>query len=188
MKILKYPNPKLKLVSEPMIEKDIEEVWFRKSIEQLEELIYDSIAYGIAAPQVDIRKRFLVMDANWMGGEKKLKVLLNPKIVDHEGFQLSHGEMCLSVPNLSVDVKRYNKIHIKARDMEWKEIELVMDGLESAVFQHELDHLDGILIVDHIGKTETQLYRRKLLKKKRKKPMGIMKVWLNPEQIERLIK
>ena len=132
------------------------------------ETMYEEPGIGLAAPQVGVHKRLVVMDTDWPNGERKLRVLVNPEIVHAEGETISQEEACLSVPDFSADVERAEHVIVRARDLDWRELEFDASGLEAICFQHEIDHLDGILYIDRISKLKRDLYVRRRKKQIRR--------------------
>ena len=113
------------------------------------ETMYEAPGIGLAATQVDVHKRLLVLDVS----EDKTRpmVFINPEIVCSEGTQ-TYQEGCLSVPGIFADVTRCNQITVKALDRDGKPFELTADGLLAVCIQHEMDHLEGVLFIDHLSR------------------------------------
>ena len=125
------------------------------------ETMYTDSGVGLAAPQVGVSKRIIVID----GEEEGLMVLINPILVKSEG-ELVEEEGCLSIPGIYSQVKRSSKVTVKALNENGDPIEVTKEGLAARALQHEIDHLDGILFIDRIGRTERQILLNKLKKKK----------------------
>jgi len=123
--------------------------------------MYADSGIGLAAPQVGISKRITVID----GEEDGLIVLINPMIVKSEG-ELVEEEGCLSVPGIYSQVKRSSKVTVKALNQNGDPIEMTKEGLAARALQHEIDHLDGILFIDRIGRMERQIVLNKFKKNK----------------------
>ncbi|MEE9415057.1 MAG: peptide deformylase [Acidimicrobiales bacterium] len=107
-------------------------------------VMYDAPGIGLAAPQVGVNKRMFIFDFGDGPG-----VIINPEIVETDG-EWVYEEGCLSVPGLSWDITRPKQIHLVGRDIDGEEISIEADDLEARLFQHELDHLEGILLVEHL--------------------------------------
>jgi peptide deformylase len=118
--------------------------------------MYDAPGVGLAAPQVGIQQRFFVYDYDDEPG-----VILNPTIVESRG-ELTFVEGCLSVPGLSWEIVRPAEIHVKGFDLDGNEIDLELDDYPSRVFQHEIDHLEGVLLVEHLTDEQRQEARKAL--------------------------
>lgn len=164
LEILKLPDPRLKVVSSEVIPENEKEEELQKFIDDLIETMYHSPGgIGIASPQVGIHKRIIVVDAR---PNKKttlnhgLVVLINPVIIYHEGNTIIR-EGCMSIPDYTGNVERSTKIVVRGYDRHFKEVEIETEGMEAIVFQHEIDHLNGILFVDRIKNPHTDLFRRK---------------------------
>jgi len=131
-------------------------------IKGMAETMYTDSGVGLAAPQVGVSKRIILVD----GEEDGLIVLINPMIIQSEG-EVVEEEGCLSVPGIYSKVKRSSKVTVKALNENGDSIEITKEGLTARALQHEIDHLDGILFVDRIGRMERQVLLNKLKKKKR---------------------
>jgi len=130
-------------------------------IKDMAETMYTDSGVGLAAPQAGVSKRIIVID----GEEDGLIVLINPMIVKSEG-EVEDEEGCLSLPGIYSQVKRSSKVTVKALDENGDSIEITKEGLTARALQHEIDHLDGILFIDRIGRMERQILLKKLKKKK----------------------
>jgi len=131
-------------------------------IKDMAETMYADSGVGLAAPQVGVSKRIIIID----GEEDGLIVLINPMIVKSEGEVVAE-EGCLSVPGIYSQVKRSSKVTVKALNENGDPIEITKEGLAARALQHEIDHLDGILFIDRIGRMERQILLNKLKKKKK---------------------
>jgi peptide deformylase len=108
------------------------------------------------------------MDLDWTeDGERRPRTLLNPEIVEREGSEISEDEGCLSVPDLKADVERDARVVVRARTLDWEEVRFEATGLEAYCFQHEIDHLDGVLFLDRISRLKRELYVRRRKKQLR---------------------
>jgi len=167
--ILTAPDPRLKAVSEP-VEKVDDEV--RKLADDLIETMYEADGIGLAAVQVGVPKRMLVMDIAQAEGKREPMVFINPKIVWASEELVTMEEGCLSVPEIWDDVERPAKIRAEYQDRDGEVKTLEADGLLACCLQHEMDHLDGVLFLDHISKLKRSIALRKLAKAKRLKDAG----------------
>lgn len=160
--IITYPDQRLNQVCQVVEEIDEET---KELIRDMAETMYEADAgVGLAAPQVGVNKRIVVCDVDYhTEGQRKLMVLINPEIVEREGEILSN-EGCLSCPDTTVEVPRSEWVRLKAMDEEGNPVDIDTDDFLAIVFQHELDHLDGRLIVNHLSSLKRKLYRRKLKK------------------------
>jgi peptide deformylase len=164
--VLQFPDPRLKRKSEPVGE--VTDA-IRQLAADMIEVMYDEPGIGLAAPQVGEAIRMIVMDTDWTdeGGEKKPGVMINPEIVAREG-EITWNEGCLSVPDFNADVERSARVRVRYQDLEGKTHEEDASELRAVCFQHELDHLDGVLFIDRISKLKRSLYaakRRKALQR-----------------------
>jgi peptide deformylase len=164
LEILKYPHRLLKKRSQE-IEKIDENT--RRLIQDMTETMYDANGVGLAACQVGVGKRIIVLDVSPMDPEQDLLALINPEIVAEEE-EIDHEEGCLSVPDCQEIIKRRQKVRVRGMSSEGKEIELEAQGILAIALQHEVDHLNGVLILDRMSGLKREIYRNKLRKKKQK--------------------
>ena len=162
LKILIFPDPRLRTVA-----KAVEEVndSLKKLTEDMLETMYEGSGIGLAATQVDVHKRVIVIDIS----EKKDEplVLINPvlkKVIDPELKTYSEG--CLSVPGFYEELERPSEIEISFQDVNGQDHMLITNGLLSVVVQHEMDHLEGKMMVDSISNVKREMIRKKLSKAK----------------------
>ncbi|MCK4621411.1 MAG: peptide deformylase [Desulfuromonadales bacterium] len=160
-KILHYPEPLLKKKSEPVTEFNDE---LRQLAADMAETMYDAPGVGLAAPQVGILKRLIVIDCSASEEPNDLLVAVNPEIVDTEGDSFEE-EGCLSVPGFWANVKRAEKATMRYRDVEGNPHERTADGLLGICMQHETDHLEGILFIDRLSPLKRSLFRKKYMKR-----------------------
>jgi peptide deformylase len=158
--ILKYPNPTLKTVSLPV--KNITEETVRW-IEDMVETMYAAPGIGLAAPQVGLPQRIIVLDINYKEPGKNLIKLINPEIFHAEG-EVTWEEGCLSVMDFTAEIKRAERVEVRGLDEKEQEIRIEAEGLLSVALQHEIDHLDGKLFIDRISRLKRDLYTRRLKK------------------------
>jgi peptide deformylase len=167
LEVLQFPDPRLREKSRPFERGEVDED-VRKLAADMAETMYEEPGIGLAAPQVGVARRLVVMDTDWSEGERNLRVLLNPEIVRSEGSTVSKEEACLSVPDFSADVDRFERVVVRARTLDWEEVEIAADGLLAICLQHEIDHLDGVLYIDRISKLKRDLYVRRRKKQIRR--------------------
>ncbi|MDY6853793.1 MAG: peptide deformylase [Thermodesulfobacteriota bacterium] len=162
LEILKYPDPILRKQAKPV---GIVDAKIKKFAQDMIETMYAAPGIGLAAPQVGESIRLIVVDIT----QKKEGpiVLINPKVISSEG-ECFEEEGCLSVPDLKEPILRKQKIFIKGLDIEGNTIQISADDLLAIVLQHEIDHLDGILIIDRISNLKRDIYKKKLQKKSKK--------------------
>ena len=124
--------------------------------------MYDAPGIGLAAPQIGVSRRLIVVDVNWREQDRHPRGYVNPEIVFIEGTMVFE-EGCLSVPGFQSEVKRASRVVVKAFDPDGKPVEVDAEGIEAVCFQHEIDHLNGLLFLDHISRLKRGLYvkRRK---------------------------
>ena len=159
-RILTYPNPVLRQKVEPVTRFDDS---LRQLAADLAETMYAAPGAGLAANQIGVSLRVAVIDVSESKEERKHLVLVNPEIIEKEGCQIDE-EGCLSVLDLTAKVERYNKLLIRAQDLEGKTWEFPAEEFFARVIQHELDHLNGILFIDHLSPLKRSLYKRRLKK------------------------
>ena len=167
--ILTAPDPRLKAVSEPVARVDDET---RKLIDDLIESMYAADGIGLAAIQVGVPKRVLVMDLDQRDGTKNPMAFINPEILWASDELATFQEGCLSVPEIWEDVDRPARIRAGYLDRDGVARELEADGLLATCLQHEMDHLNGVLFLDHLSKLKRSIVLRKLAKAKRLKEAG----------------
>ena len=163
LKILKYPEPVLSQPGEPVSEFDDN---LRKLAADMFETTYDSKGIGLAAPQVGVSKRLTVIDLSVGKDPKDRLVLVNPEIIFREG-KVYEEEGCLSFPDIREKVVRAAKVRIRAQDENGKWFEMDADDLLSRCFQHEIDHVDGMLFIFRMSALKRDLNLRKIRKMQR---------------------
>jgi len=163
LKIVKYPEPVLSQPGEPVAEFNDE---LRKFVADMFETMYSAQGIGLAAPQVAVSKRVTVIDLS-MGKDPAQKlVLINPEVTLREGKQYEE-EGCLSFPEIREKVQRAAKVKIRAQDEHGKWFEMDGEELLSRAFQHEIDHLDGVLFIFRMSALKRDLTVRKIRKLQR---------------------
>ena len=161
--ILKYPNPILRKKAEKISEFGDA---LQELVDDMAETMYDAPGVGLAAPQVGVSLQLVVMDVTSQEEEPELIVLANPEISEGEGSEVD-DEGCLSVVDLTAKVKRFTKIRVKAQDIEGNPLDFIAEDWFARVIQHETDHLNGTLFIDHLSSLKRAMY-----KKKRKKQLA----------------
>ena len=161
--IVIWPDPVLKKVAAPV---DVVDDGIRRLLDDMAETMYAADGVGLAAPQVGETKRVLVIDTSPRQPEQKLIHLVNPEIVLAEGKTV-YTEGCLSIPGEAEEVERANKVRVRALDYHGKPFEIEAEGdLLAIALQHEIDHLQGTLFVDHLSSLKRELIRRRMKKLK----------------------
>lgn len=165
-KILKYPE---KSLLQPSVKVDSIDADTEKLIIDMGETMFDAPGVGLAAPQVGINKRVIVYDSNATNPDSddlshEFTALINPEIMTGYGSIISEKEGCLSVVDYTADVKRYEKVIVRALDIEGKQLEFEAEGILAIIMQHEIDHLDGILFIDRISVLKRTIYKKKMAK------------------------
>ena len=164
--VLKFPDKRLNEISTP-IEKITDEI--RELANDMAEVMYDEPGIGLAAPQVGQTVRLIVVDTEWTteDAEQNPLVLVNPEIVEHSG-QITWTEGCLSVPDFEADVSRASHVKLRASNLEGEDLEIDASELQAVCFQHEVDHLDGVLFIDRISRLKRNLYTQRRKKRLRR--------------------
>jgi len=162
--VLKYPHPLLKKRSEK-VERVDEET--KKWIEDMTETMYQANGIGLAACQIGIPRRIIILDVSPIDPEQNFFVMINPEVISEEG-EIDHEEGCLSVPDCFEKVKRKETICVRGLSPDGKPMEVAGKGILAFALQHEIDHLDGILILDRMSRLKREIYRNKLRKERRK--------------------
>ncbi len=162
LKILEYPDPRLRTRARPVPAVDEP---IRTLVADMLETMYAAPGVGLAATQVDVHLRVLVVDISEQRNQPL--VLINPEILETDGVD-SGEEGCLSVPGFTETVERARRIRVRALDRQGQPFELDADGLLAVCIQHEMDHLEGKLFVDYLSELKRQRIRRKLEKAARR--------------------
>ncbi len=160
MPILKYGAPELRIVSKPI---DAFSGELEKIAKNMFETMYSSPGIGLAAAQVGINIRLATIDLSVGEDSSQRIVICNPEIISAEGEQ-KNDEGCLSIPDFSESVSRPMKITVRGQDLNGEEIKIEAEGLLARCFSHEIDHLNGILFVDHLSPLKRTLIRNKIKK------------------------
>ena len=144
LKIVAYPNPVLAKKAKPVARIGKEE---RKLFQDMIETMYAEDGVGLAAPQVGVSRQIIVISPNARPGEER--VLLNPVVLEISGQEMG-AEGCLSLPNVSGEILRATKVKLRALDINGKQITELFQGFPARVIQHEIDHLNGMLLIDRL--------------------------------------
>ena len=160
IEIRKYPESVLKKKAEPVTTFDDR---LQQLVDDMVETMYAAPGVGLAAPQVGISKRLAVIDISSRDEQYPLIVLINPCIIESEG-EIYFEEGCLSLPEYTAKVRRAESLVVQAQDREGRKIEIEAGGLLSIAMQHELDHLDGILLIDRISPIKREFFKKRFKK------------------------
>jgi peptide deformylase len=164
LELVKAPDPRLKLVSQPVPDVDKS---LRRFMDDMVETMYAENGIGLAAIQVGVPKRVAVIDLDPGGPNSKQLYLVNPRIVEASGELSTYHEGCLSVPEVWDDVKRPARLTVEYTDEHGAKQTVTADGLFATCLQHEIDHLNGRLFIDHLSKLKRSIALRKSAKLKR---------------------
>jgi peptide deformylase len=162
--ILEFPDPRLRTVAAPVDPAQVATPQFQRLLDDMFETMYAAPGIGLAASQVDVHQRFMVIDLS--DDQSEPRVFINPEILERDGEQV-YQEGCLSVPGIFADVTRANSIRVRALGRDGAPYELQADGLLAVCIQHEMDHLAGKLFVDYLSPLKREMVRKKLAKAKR---------------------
>ena len=168
-KIITIPDPLLRKVSEPVTSVNTE---VKNLMDDMLETMYAAPGIGLAAVQVGVLKRIIVIDLSKDGQKKDPLFIVNPQITFKSDELISYEEGCLSIPNQFAEVKRPSSCKVNFLDYDGKKREINADGLLATCIQHEVDHLDGVLFIDHLSKLKKDL----ILKKNKKQIKEIDRV------------
>jgi peptide deformylase len=164
LNILHFPDPRLREIAQPV---DHVDDAVRQFIDDMFETMYAAPGIGLAATQVNVAKRIIVIDVS---EEKNQPLcLINPEILDLDGIE-EMEEGCLSVPGVYERVQRADRVRVSALDRDGQAVEIQADGLLAVCIQHEIDHLDGKLFVDYLSQLKRTRIRKKLEKEQRQAP------------------
>jgi peptide deformylase len=163
LQILEYPDPRLRTRAQPV---EVFDAALAKLAEDMFETMYEAPGVGLAATQVDVHKRLIVMDVS--EGKNEPQVFCNPQILAEEGMGVTE-EGCLSVPGIFDEVKRPTTVRARAQDVTGKTFEVDLEGLAAVCLQHEMDHLEGKLFVDYLSDLKRERIRKKLDKDRKER-------------------
>ena len=161
LKLYEYPHPILKKIAEKVTVVDDQ---VRQFMDDMLETMYVESGVGLAAPQVGVSKRIVVIDVAMEGEKPNPLYFVNPEIVWRSDETEVCEEGCLSIPEQRAEVERPASVKVKYLDYNGKEQELLAEGFLAVAVQHELDHLDGILYIDHLSRLKRQMLLKKLEK------------------------
>ena len=159
--IIILPDKRLRLVSEPVKTVDPE---VRALIADMFETMYEAPGVGLAAIQIGVPKRIVTADTAKKDEEKRPQVFLNPEVVWSSEDKATYEEGCLSIPEYYEEVERPTQVKVRYMDIDGKTQEIEANGLLATVLQHEIDHLNGVLFIDHISKLKRDLVTKKFKK------------------------
>ncbi len=160
-KIVKYGNPVLEEVCEPVAEEEFGSEDLRSLVTDMFETMYQARGVGLAAPQVGVLKRLTVIDCSGGEGEAQPHILINPEIVSQEGTQVG-SEGCLSIPGFTANVSRPMTVRTRYRTVDGESRELEGEELLARVICHENDHLNGVLFLRHLSKLKRGMIKKKI--------------------------
>ena len=162
--ILTAPDPRLQALSTDVEKVDAE---IRKLVDDMAESMYAADGIGLAAVQIGVPKRVIVIDLDQKEGNKNPRAYINPKILWASEEMAVFEEGCLSVPEIWDDVERPARIKCEYLDLDGKKVELEADGMLATCLQHEMDHLNGVLFIDHLSRLKRSMAIKKLTKAKK---------------------
>ena len=165
LELVKAPDPRLKLVSKPV--PDVDRA-LRRFMDDMLETMKDANGIGLAAIQVGVPKRVAVIDLDPGGPKSSPIYLINPKVVAASDEQTTYNEGCLSVPEFWEDVSRPSRLTVEYTDEKGNRQTIEAEGLLATCLQHEIDHINGLLFIDHLSKLKRSIALRKSAKLKRK--------------------
>jgi peptide deformylase len=160
-KIYQYPDSVLRKETEEVTVFDND---LATLVEDMAETMYDAPGIGLAAPQIGKSIKLIVVDTSQkVAGEKQYLPMVNPEIIASEGTQVDE-EGCLSVPELTANVTRFQNVTVTYQDLQGQQHEISTENRFAVVLQHEIDHLNGILFIDHLSPLKRTLYKKKVKK------------------------
>ncbi|MDO4708637.1 peptide deformylase [Lysobacteraceae bacterium NML95-0200] len=162
--ILEFPDPRLRTRALPVEAAEVVGEKFQTLLDDMFETMYAAPGIGLAASQVDVHQRFMVIDVS--EAHDAPLVFINPEIIARDGEQV-YQEGCLSVPGIFADVTRANQIRVRALGRDGQPFEMDADGLLAVCIQHEMDHLEGKLFVDYLSPLKREMVKKKLAKLKK---------------------
>jgi len=164
--IIKYPDPRLKEVSEPVSVVNEE---IKKLVSDMLETMHNAPGVGLAAVQVGVLKRIIVVDIHSRDYENRDPVIfINPEVVSSDG-ETSYEEGCLSVPGYTADIVRAERVKVRGLNINGDEVMLAAEGFLAIALQHEIDHLNGILFIDRMGLVKRDIFKRRFKKSRKDK-------------------
>ncbi len=169
--IICLPDPRLRLVCEPVAKIDDE---IRTLLDDMLETMYDAPGIGLAAIQIAVPKRVVVMDVARQDTPPQPLCIINPEIVWASEEKNTHEEGCLSIPEYYEDVERPARVRVRFLDRDGAQQEIEADGLLATCFQHEIDHLNGVLFIDHISRLKRERAIKRYTKAAKRDDGGIV--------------
>ena len=163
--IIKLPDKRLRLVSEPVKHVD---AGIKKLVDDMFETMYAAPGIGLAAIQLGIAKRVVTMDLSKKEDEQKPRVFINPEITWRSDETAKYEEGCLSIPEYYEEVERPAEVKVKYLDLDGKAHEIEAKGLVATCLQHEIDHINGVLFIDHLSRLKRSLIIKKFAKAAKK--------------------
>ena len=162
--IVTIPDPILRQPS-ALVERVDDDL--RRLAQDMLDTMYDAPGIGLAAPQIGVSRRLVVLDVSEKDGDKNPLVMINPEILTLSGERRSYEEGCLSIPDVKVEIERPTIVKVRYLDREGRLQELTADGLLATAIQHEVDHLDGRLIIDFLSRLKRDIIVRRFRKAQR---------------------
>ncbi len=161
--IVHYPNPVLREKAKPI---EVFDEALSTLADDMAETMYAAPWVGLAAPQVAENRRLFIIDIASEDEPSALHMFINPELSAREGTQVWQ-EGCLSFPGITEDIERAERVTVRAQDVHGEVFELSAEGLLAVAIQHELDHLDGVLMIDHLGLLKRRIIHRKMVKREK---------------------
>ena len=162
--ILTLPDPVLRKKAKPVERVDAE---LRRFMDDMLATMYDAPGIGLAALQVGVLRRLIVMDPAKDEAPKSPLVMINPQILERSEEMRTHEEGCLSIPDFTAEIERPARTRVSYIDREGKKREAELEGIWSTLVQHEIDHLNGVLFIDYLSRLKREMVVRKFTKQKR---------------------
>lgn len=162
------PDPVLRQLSKPIERVDTD---LQRLADDMLETMYDAPGIGLAAIQIGVPRRMLVIDVSREGEEKQPQVFINPEIVKSSDERSVYEEGCLSIPDYYAEVERPATVSVRYLDRNGKEQTVEADGLLATCLQHEIDHLNGVLFIDHISRLKREMVIKKFTKAAKSKAL-----------------
>jgi peptide deformylase len=162
--IITLPDPVLRQMCVPVERVDDA---LRRLADDMLEAMYEAPGIGLAAPQVGVSRRLVVLDVSEKDGEKNPIVMVNPEIIRFGEERRSYEEGCLSIPDVKVEIERPASLTVRFLDRDGQSRELMAEGLLATAIQHEIDHLDGRLIIDYLSRLKRDIIVRRFKKQAR---------------------
>ena len=160
LQIIHFPDPRLHLKASRVTKFDNE---LKRLVDDMAQTMYENVGIGLAATQVNVQIRVIVMDLSQKDEPNKLLVFVNPEIIEKSGEVIGE-EGCLSVPGIYESVRRFEKITVKYNDLNGETHQLHCDGLMSVCIQHDIDHLDGKVFVEYLSSLKQNFIKKKMKK------------------------